>query len=183
MSNLPHMRKRRAQRIRNFRKWHKRIGLGLLAFFFLMALTGVLLAWKDPLGLKPSIAKAVELTTVEQWTPLDQIVQVAQTHAHAKGLDTQIDRVDIRLDKGIAKVLFKRHFTELQIEGLSGEVVSEEVRADHFIERIHDGSIIEFYFSQTDTSKWVYSTLIGLGLIALSLSGFFLWYGPKKMTQ
>ena len=63
--------------------------------------------------LKPSTAKAVELTTVEQWTPLDQIVQVAQAHARAKGLDTQIDRVDIRLDKGIAKVLFKRHFTEL----------------------------------------------------------------------
>ena len=57
------------------------------------------------------------------------------------------------------------------------------MRADHFIERIHDGSIIEFYFSQTDISKWVYSTLIGLGLIALSLSGFFLWYGPKNMTQ
>jgi uncharacterized iron-regulated membrane protein len=182
MSNLTDMRKKRAHRIRNFRKWHKRIGLGLLAFFFIMALTGVLLAWKDPLGLKPSAEKTSEPTSVEKWSSLHQIVQVAQAHALAKGLDTQIDRVDIRPDKGVAKVLFKRHFTELQIEGLSGEIVSEEVRADHFIERIHDGSIIEFYFYQTDVSKWVYSTLIGLGLIALSLSGFFLWYGPKKMT-
>lgn len=177
------MRKKRAYLIRSFRKWHKRIGLGLLIFFFIMALTGVLLAWKDPLGLKPAIAKSVEVTTVENWTPLDQIVHAAQAYARAKGLDEQIDRVDIRLDKGVAKVLFKRHFTELQIEGLSGKIVSEEVRADHFIERIHDGSIIEFYFAQTDAAKWVYSTLIGLGLIALALSGFFLWYGPKKMNQ
>lgn len=183
MSNLPHMRKKRAYLIRSFRKWHKRIGLGLLVFFFIMALTGVLLAWKDPLGLKPATTKSVEITSVENWTPLDQIVQVAQTHARANGLDEQIDRVDIRLDKGVAKVLFKHHFTELQIEGLGGRIVSEKVRADHFIERIHDGSIIEFYFSQTDVAKWVYSTFIGLGLIALSLSGFFLWYGPKKMNQ
>jgi len=98
----------------------------------------------------------------------------------AQQLDTLIDRVEVRIDKGIAKVLFKRHFTELQVAGSTGEILSVRQRGDHFIERIHDGSIVEFYAQQTDTVKMIYSTLVGLGLLALSLSGYFLWAAPKK---
>jgi len=53
-------------------------------------------------------------------------------------------------------------------------------RGDHFIERIHDGSIVEFYAQQTDAVKMIYSTLVGIGLLALSMSGYFLWAAPKK---
>ena len=144
-----------------------------------MALTGVLLGLKDVLGLKPSTAKA-EVVSLNEWVSLQQINTNAIAYAKAQQLDTLIDRVDVRIDKGIAKVLFKRHFTELQVAGSTGEILSVRQRGDHFIERIHDGSIVEFYAEQTDTVKMIYSTLVGLGLLALSLSGYFLWAAPKK---
>jgi hypothetical protein len=144
-----------------------------------MALTGVLLGLKDVLGLKPSTARA-EVVSLNEWVSLQQINTNAIAYAKARQLDTLIDRVDVRIDKGIAKVLFKRHFTELQVAGSTGEILSVRQRGDHFMERIHDGSIVEFYAQQTDTVKMIYSTLVGLGLLALSLSGYFLWAAPKK---
>lgn len=179
MSPLIQRRKKRAKRIRAFRQWHKTIGVSLLVFFFVMALTGVLLGLKDILGLKPRTAKA-EVVSLNEWVSLQQINTNAIAYAKAQQLDTLIDRVDVRIDKGIAKVLFKRHFTELQLAGSTGEILSVRQRGDHFIERIHDGSIVEFYAQQTDTVKMIYSTLVGLGLLALSLSGYFLWAAPKK---
>ena len=144
-----------------------------------MALTGVLLGLKDVLGLKPSTAKA-EVVSLNEWVSLKQLNTAAIAFAKTKQLDTLIDRVDVRIDKGIAKVLFKRHFTELQVAGSTGEILSVRQRGDHFIERIHDGSIVEFYAQQTDTVKMIYSTLVGIGLLALSMSGYFLWAAPKK---
>jgi len=144
-----------------------------------MALTGVLLGLKDVLGLKPSTAKA-EVVSLNEWVSLKQINTAAIAFAKTKQLDTLIDRVDVRIDKGIAKVLFKRHFTELQLAGSTGEILSVRQRGDHFIERIHDGSIVEFYAQQTDAVKMIYSTLVGIGLLALSMSGYFLWAAPKK---
>ena len=179
MSPLIQRRKKRAKCIRAFGQWHKTIGIILLAFFFVMALTGVLLGLKDLLGLKPSTAKA-EVVSLNEWVSLKQINTAAIAFAKTKQLDTLIDRVDVRIDKGIAKVLFKRHFTELQLAGSTGEILSVRQRGDHFIERIHDGSIVEFYAQQTDTVKMIYSTLVGIGLLALSMSGYFLWAAPKK---
>ena len=179
MSPLIQRRKKRVKRIRVFRQWHKAIGISLLAFFFVMALTGVLLGLKDVLGLKPSTAKA-EVISLNEWVSLKQINTAAIAFAKTKQLDTLIDRVDVRIDKGIAKVLFKRHFTELQLAGSTGEILSVRQRGDHFIERIHDGSIVEFYAQQTDAVKMIYSTLVGIELLALSMSGYFLWAAPKK---
>jgi len=179
VSPLIQRRKKRVKRIRVFRQWHKAIGISLLAFFFVMALTGVLLGLKDVLGLKPSTAKA-EVVSLNEWVSLKQINTAAIAFAKTKQLDTLIDRVDVRIDKGIAKVLFKRHFTELQLAGSTGEILSVRQRGDHFIERIHDGSIVEFYAQQTDAVKMIYSTLVGIGLLALSMSGYFLWAAPKK---
>jgi len=179
VSPLIQRRKKRAKCIRAFRQWYKTIGIILLAFFFVMALTGVLLGLKEVLGLKPSTATA-EVVSLNEWVSLKQINTAAIAFAKTKQLDTLIDRVDVRIDKGIAKVLFKRHFTELQVAGSTGEILSVRQRGDHFIERIHDGSIVEFYAQQTDTVKMIYSTLVGIGLLALSLSGYFLWTAPKN---
>jgi len=72
VSPLIQRRKKRAKRIRAFRQWHKTIGVSLLVFFFVMALTGVLLGLKDILGLKPRTAKA-EVVSLNEWVSLQQI--------------------------------------------------------------------------------------------------------------
>jgi len=80
-------------------------------------------------------------------------------------------------------VTFQTHFTEVQLDGYSGEVLSVATRHSDWIEKVHDGSIVDFYFGQTETSKLIYSTGTALGLILISFSGFYLWYFPKVIQR
>jgi hypothetical protein len=98
-------------------------------------------------------------------------------------IDSEIDRIDIRPDKGIAKVLFKKNFHELQLDLESGEVLSVAKRADNFIERLHDGSIIDFYFTENNISTITYVSIISLSLIFMIYSGYLLWANPRKIKR
>jgi hypothetical protein len=89
----------------------------------------------------------------------------------------EIDRMDVRPDKGMIKVLFKEGYWEVQIDGANGKVLSVAQRHADWIEHIHDGSIISEGF------KLIYTNYIGLGLLLLSITGFWLWYGPRKIRK
>jgi len=99
------------------------------------------------------------------------------------GEDSEVDRIDIRPDKGTAKVTFKKHFTEVQVDGYSGEVLSIATRHSDWIEKVHDGSIVDFYTTGDEGAKLTYSTLVSIGLILLACSGFYLWYYPKLLRK
>ncbi len=59
-----------------------------------------------------------------------------------------------------------------------------ERRRSDFIENIHDGSILDYYFDTTgEYIKLVYTTIIGLALLTFTITGFWLWYGPKRMRR
>ena len=58
----------------------------------------------------------------------------------------RIDRIDIRPDKGIVKFTFKDHFKGLQLDGTTGKLLSIETRKSDFIEKLHDGSILDKIF-------------------------------------
>lgn len=83
----------------------------------------------------------------------------------------------------MAKVTFKTHFTEVQLDGMSGEVLSIETRHSDWIEKVHDGSIVDYYLGGDEVAKLTYSTLTALGLILMSLSGFYLGYYPKVIRR
>jgi hypothetical protein len=82
-----------------------------------------------------------------------------------------IDRLDVRPEKGIVKVQCRnRH--ELQLDLATGTVLSSTVRRSDFIESLHDGS----YFGEyAKLAVFLPSALILLGLWA---SGMWLWYVP-----
>lgn len=83
------------------------------------------------MGLKPK-TQNIALTT--DWKSVEELLTAAQTIAtDSLGLDPTIDRLDIRPDKGVVKVLFKNHFTEFQLSGMTTELLSVETRSDHFI--------------------------------------------------
>lgn len=177
----PYRRKQRAKRTRTYRIWHKRVGLALFVVFAIVSISGILLAYKDPMGLKP---KTQNVALTNDWKSVEELLITAQTIVtDSLGLDATIDRLDIRPDIGVVKVLFKNHFTELQLSGMTAELLSVQTRSDHIIERIHDGSIIEFYTSQSDVSKWIFSTLSGIGLLGLVVTGLGLWYAPRSMKS
>ena len=154
-----------------------------MVLVLLISISGLLLGIKDEIGLKPQ-TESVNQIDSDYWISIKKIDSIGRVYAHEKlQLDSQIDRIDIRPSKGIAKILYKKHFTELQIDLQTGAIVSVSTRADHFIERLHDGSIIDFYFTDSNTSKIIYTTLISLGLLFMSISGYLLWRNPIKIKR
>ena len=173
-----------ARRTRIYRKIHKWISIPFLAFLLLIGITAILLAWKKEMQLIPKTQKT-QVSQPADWVAVEKLIAISQgiiRDSLSKG--DEIDRLDIRPDKGIVKVVFKHHFTEIQLDGYSGAVLSIAQRNSDLVEKIHDGSIIDFLVApDNEYAKLVYSTLTSLVLILLCLSGFYLWYYPRKMKN
>lgn len=168
--------------LRRMRKLHRWLGIPLMLFFLVIGVTSILLAWKKKAELLPPTLKT-QVESREDWISPDEMISIAQAKMDSLGESNLVDRIDIRPDKGIAKVTFQTHFTEVQLDGYSGEVLSIATRHSDWIEKVHDGSIVDYYFGQSETAKLTYSTATALGLILMSLSGFYLWYFPKLIRR
>lgn len=164
--------------LRSFRVWHRILGLTLLVLVLISSITGVLLAWKKNVEtLQPSTQKGIskELST---WKSVDELAQIAQTELTKKypeEVNNVISRIDVRPSKGIAKVLFKENSWEVQIDGTNGTIKSIGKRHADWIESLHDGSIIN------DLFKLISMNVLGFGLIIMLITGYWLWYAPKKI--
>ena len=152
-----------------------------MIFMLAVGITGLLLTWKSELGLKPPTQKA---NFNEPTMHLLAIEDIAKRYADSLGLNTTINRIDFRPTKGIAKVRFEHHFTEIHINAHYGKVVSVNHRTSDLIEMIHDGSIVDFLFkSDSENAKLIYSTITSLGLIFLAISGFLMWRKPRQIKK
>jgi hypothetical protein len=167
--------------LRWLRSLHRWVGIPLILFFLVIGITSILLAWKKKTELLPPTLK----TEIENgtWILPSEMVRIGEEEMRNLGRDTEVDRIDIRPDKGVAKVTFKTHFTEVQLDGLSGKVLSIETRHSDWIEKVHDGSIVDFYLQGDEAAKLTYSTLTSIGLILMGISGFYLWYFPKVIRR
>lgn len=181
-------RKRQAEILRSFRLVHRRFGAALFGFFFIIAITGLLLGWKKHSGDLIQ-AKSVQGTTQDfsKWLSIEELSRIAgQTLMDSLGgeFPAELDRIDIRKDKGVAKFIYLNHFREVQLDGATGKVLSVNHRRSDFIEKIHDGSILDFYGNTSNGQiKLFYTSLMGLGLMVFTITGFWLWYGPKRMRK
>ncbi|UJP64425.1 PepSY-associated TM helix domain-containing protein [Mongoliitalea daihaiensis] len=175
---------RTARNTRINRRIHKWLSLPFVVFMLVIGITAILLAWKKETGLIPKTQKTkVENPTA--WISMEEMIAIGrQVIRDSVGKSDVIDRVDVRPEKGIAKIVFKNHFTEVQVDGYSGEVLSIAQRNSDLIEKIHDGSILDFLIaSSSENTKIIYSTLTSLALIAFAITGFYLWYNPRKMKK
>jgi uncharacterized iron-regulated membrane protein len=165
-------------RLRQFRTWHHWIGISVVLFMFITSITGVLLGWKKNVEvLQPATLKGTS-TNLQQWISFDRVAAAASAAVDSVvGRTLEIDRMDVRPDKGIIKVTFKEGYWEAQIDATTGKVLSVAQRHADWIEHLHDGSII------SDGFKLLYTNYIGLGLLMLAITGFWLWYGPRRIRK
>ena len=180
-------RSKQAKTLRSFRKIHRYSAIALFVFFFIMAISGLLLGWKKHSGeilqaktYKGSSAKFTE------WISLDSLNNIAINTLRdsiSPDLSSELDRMDIRKDKGVIKFIFKNHYWGIQLDGATGKVLSIRKRHTDFIERLHDGSILDGYLGTNGLIKLVYSTIMGLALTTFTVTGFWLWYGPRRMKH
>ena|SRR5690554_230977 len=181
-------RQNKAKLLRTFRKIHRTTGAFLFVFFLFISITGLLLGWKKHSGglILPKSYKGTS-TDLKDWLPLDSLHLNACKILHdsvSADLSLELERIDVRKDKGMVKFVFIDHFWGIQLDGATGELLHIERRRSDFIENIHDGSILDYYFGTTgEQIKLVYTSIMGLALLTFTITGFWLWYGPKRMRK
>ena len=175
-----------AKVLRSVRKIHRYTGLFLFVFFFIIGLTGLLLGWKKNSSgyLTPDSKQGVS-TDFENWLPMDSLHNIATAHLQkvsGSGTEVKVDRVDIKFGKGMANFISEESYWSVQIDGVTGKVLSTDRRRADFIENIHDGMIVDKLMSnKKQPFKLFYTTIMGLALLIFTVTGFWLWYGPKRM--
>lgn len=181
-------KRKKAHTIRLFRKIHRQMAVFLFIAFFIMAGTGLLLGWKKNSG-GLILAKTEKGTTTDlsDWLPLSELQSNAVIFLHDSvnsKFSTEIDRIDVRPDKGIVKIIFTDHYTGLQIDGATGRVLKVEQRRSDLIEHIHDGTIVDRWLNiENGWIKLIYTTIMGFALILFTITGFWIWWGPKQLHK
>lgn len=180
-------RQRDARMLRSVRKIHRTTGIFLFVFFAIVAITGILLGWKKHSGdiLLPQSRKGSS-TELHNWLPLDSLANIAGRVLHDKvdaELSLKLDRIDVRQSKGMVKIVYADHYWGVQLDGATGELLNVGHRRSDLIENIHDGSVIDHYLGTRGWIKLFYTTTMGLALLTFTITGFWLWYGPKRMRR
>ena len=180
-------RKQQAKILRQFRSVHRAMGAVLFVFFFVISVSGLLLGVKKNSGdlLLPKTQKGTT-TDLTQWLPLEELKEKAINVLHdsvSPDLETKLDRIDVRNEKGIVKFIFDAHYYGIQLDGATGEVLHIGKRRSDVIENIHDGSILDNYLGTGGYIKLVYTVVMSITLLLFTITGFWLWYGPKQMRK
>ena len=178
-------RKRQADVLKLARKLHRTTGALLFIFFFIVASTGLLLGWKKHSG-GIILPKSFEGSSLEMkdWLPVDVLHRKAAAIAREQispNISLELERIDFRPDKGMVKFVFVEDFWGVQLDCATGELLHIERRRSDFIEKVHDGSILDYWIDSGEGYiKLFYTTVMGSALLLFTISGFWLWYGPKR---
>lgn len=180
-------RKQQARILRIFRKVHRTTGALLFIFFFFISISGVILGWKKDTG-DLILPKTYEGTSkdLSKWLPLEELYDKAQIilkDSVSENLSVEISRIDVRKESGTVKFIFKDHFYGIQLDGATGKVLHIGKRHSDLIENIHDGSILDSYLETKGYIKLIYTTIMGIALLVFTITGFWLWYGPKHLRR
>ena len=170
---------------RSWRKLHRSISIVLVLFFGVIAGSGLLLGWKKNIALLPETTLGTAPNQPDKWLSIAALNEIATSYvADSLQKSDEISRIDIRPEKGTVKFVFNNHFTEVQLDCASGAIRSVAQRNSDLIEKIHDGSIVDFLVNKDQSLfKLSYTSIMGLGLLALSFSGFWLWVNPKRIRR
>lgn len=177
-----------AKVLRIFRKVHRATGALLFIFFFIIAITGILLGWKNHSNnlIIPQSYKGSS-NNLQEWLPIDSLhikAIAALQDSISSDISIELDRIDIRKNDGMVKFIFENHTWEIQLDGATGTVLNIGKRHSDFIENLHDGTVLDTWFNtSTKPFSLVYSSIMGFALLLFTITGFWLWYGPKKMKK
>lgn len=154
------------------RKLH-RWGAILIAIPALIVIgTGVILqlkkdsTWVQPPTTRGEVPGALTIS-------FDDILEAARGVPEAK-IESwdDVDRIDVRPDKGIVKIRPNTSLWEVQVDTTTGQVTQVAYRRSDIIEQIHDGS-----FFHDKAKIWIFLPN-GIILFGLWLTGVYLWVLP-----
>lgn len=151
---------------------HKWVGIVSALILINVSVTGLLLLEKKKVAwLQPPVQMGAPGTAADFITIGELYASVAQIQ-HPDFQDAAaIDRVDLRPDKRIFKVLSQHNHAEIQVDAVNGRILSIDRRRSDFLEALHDGN----WFG-----PWMHGLIMPLAAVAnilLVLTGLYLWLG------
>jgi len=157
------------------RRWH-RLGAILVAIPFLVVIvSGLLLQMKKQWGwIQPPTLSGASTTPALSFEQMLIAVR-AVPEAEVDGWE-DVDRLDIRPDRGVIKVRCKSG-VEVQLDSVSGALLQVAPRRSDLIESLHDGS---WFHPQV---KYLLFLPAGIVVFFLWLSGVYLWWLPGSMRR
>jgi uncharacterized iron-regulated membrane protein len=175
------------KRLGKLRRLHHKVGAALGYLFAILGLTGILLGWEIRLGGGPQGPPPHGSTTdLRQWQPLATLVEAARgavrdsSGGKAPG---DVRRLEARPDQGLVLVQFEGAEWSAQVDAGTGHVLGMEKRRFNLVKAIHEGSIVDQLLGTDEVFMKAYTTLMGGALLVLAFTGFWLWYGPKKLRK
>lgn len=156
-----------------WRQVHYWLSLAIFVPAGIMFVAGIFLMLKKEIEwIQPGTERGV----VEAQMPtasFDQMLEAARQHPQA-GINewSDIDRIDLRVDRGIAKLRAKSGW-EVQVDTSTGDVLKVAYRRSDLIETIHDGSFI------SDEVKLYLFLPTGVLLIIMWGTGAYLFLLPR----
>ena len=134
-----------------------------------MVSSGILLQLKKQSNwIQPNVETVSSSRPIMLQSYLDAVSTIEE--ANISSWD-DIERIDIRPGKGIAKIKSKNNW-EIQIDIETSEVYAVNYRRSDIIESIHDGS----FFSEVVKYGWFLPS--GILLLMLSLTGIYMFFIP-----
>ncbi len=157
-----------------FRSTHKWLGIMGAIVFLNLSVTGLLLLKKKNFTWIQPETKQGTQGTVDEFITNQQLFETvfSQNHQDFQTLD-DIDRVDFRPDKRVFKVRSKKNYAEIQVDAVTGDVLSVARRNSDLIESLHDGS-----FLGGPAYRWM-MPMAAVTMIYLTLTGLYLWLAPN----
>lgn len=163
------------------------MGATLFVFFFAISISGFLLGWKkNSFGVLQSNTQQGSTIQFKEWLPLDSLKKNAVFYLHKTIENSQsleIKRIDVSETKGVVKFIFTEYYG-VQLDGSTGNLLLLERRYSDLIEELHDGSALDTYFkTKGNPIKLIYTTVMSIALLLFTITGFWLWLGPKRMRK
>ena len=128
-----------------------------------------------------------ESTDISQWMNISDLQDIAfktLRDSVDKDINLDLQRIDLRPEKGMLKFVFDNHYWGIQLDGLNGRVLAITKRRSDFFENIHDGSILDIVFgTKGEIIKLIYTTIMGTSLLVFIITGVWLWVGPKLLNK
>ncbi len=151
---------------------HKWVGVSIALFLVLLSATGFLLLLKEYAWIQPP-TQAGAAGTIDELLPLgDAWARVKATGDADFATDADLDRIDVRPGKRVYKFRSRHNHAEVQVDAVTGAILSRSERMSDWLETLHDGSWL---------GKPVHDVvmpLVAILLFFLVLSGLWLWISP-----
>lgn len=165
---------------RDFRKLHRWGAIWVALPFLIVLVTGLILQVKKEFEWIQPEGQVGSISNVTPDIGFEQILAAAMSDPQAEISGWEdIDRLDIRIDDGIAKVRSVTNW-EQQVDLGTGELIYSMKRRSDIIESIHDGSWFH------DSAKlWIFlpSALIVTGLWVTGIYLFFVPVFSKRTNR